>query len=165
MVKSRETSEIMIMWNVSAVVGHRSPLSLRQVTAAVAPAVAAMVIIALAISAGCGRRDMGRVSGALTFEGRPVAKAIVKFAPKSRPQGAGYTDDGGRFQLDTLTQGDGAFTGPCVVLVVPVFERLPSGEEKPRPDIPQVYRAYQTTPFKADVVAGKENVFTFDMQE
>lgn len=126
----------------------------------------AFAIACFAVAAGCGRRDMGRVSGTLTYDGKPVPKAVVKFLPQGRPAGAGETDDAGRFVLNTLKKGDGAFMGACVVAVEPVLE-FPEGsiEPKPRPDIPQAYRAYQTTPFKADVVAGKSNEFTFDMQD
>ena len=125
-----------------------------------------LALLLVAVAGGCGRRDMGRVSGTLTFKGQPVPKAAVKFLPQGRPAGAGETDETGRYVLNTLTKGDGAFKGACVVAVEPVPEFLPGSlEPKPRPDIPQVYRAYQTTPFKADVLAGKDNVFTFDMQE
>jgi hypothetical protein len=117
------------------------------------------------VASGCGRRDMGRVSGTLTFQGKPVPKGIVKFTPKGHPAGAGETDDAGRFVLNTLQKGDGAFKGACVVTVVPVAEfEEGSIAPKPRPDIPGKYRDYSTTPFKADVVAGKANVFTFDME-
>ena len=120
----------------------------------------------LAVAAGCGRRDMGRVSGTLTFKGQPVAKAVVKLVPKNRPAGAGETDAAGRFVLNTLQKGDGAFQGACVVAIEPVNEFLEGSiEPKPRLDIPNVYRTHETTPFEADVVAGKDNVFTFDMQE
>jgi len=129
-------------------------------------AVAGIGLVLVSLASGCGRRDMGRVSGTLTFKGQPVPKAAVKFLPKGRPAGAGETDDAGRFVLNTLTKGDGAFMGACVVAVEPVPEFEPGSiAPKPRPDIPQVYRAYQTTPFKADVVAGKDNVFTFDMEK
>jgi hypothetical protein len=127
---------------------------------------AGIFLMLAALAAGCGRRDMGRVSGTLTFQGKPVPKGIVKFTPTGHPAGAGETDDAGRFVLNTLQKGDGAFQGDCVVTVVPVAEfEEGSIEPKPRPDIPDKYRDYSTTPFKADVVAGKENVFTFDMQE
>ena len=119
-----------------------------------------------AVTSGCGRRDMGKVSGTLTFKGQPVAKGVVKFTPQGHPAGAGETDDAGRFVLNTLEKGDGAFRGACVVTVMPVFEFPPGSiEPKARPDIPAKYRAPETTPFKADVVAGRDNVFTFDMQD
>ena len=56
--------------------------------------------------------------------------------------------------------------GTCIVTVMPVPEFLPGSiEPKPRPDIPGKYRVHETTPLKADVVAGKDNVFTFDMEK
>jgi hypothetical protein len=125
-----------------------------------------LALLLVAVAGGCGRRDMGRVSGTLTFNGQPVPKAAVKFLPQGRPAGAGETDDAGRFVLNTLQKGDGAFKGACVVTVVPVAEfEEGSIAPKPRPDIPVKYRDYSTTPFKADVVPGQENVFTFDMHE
>ena len=126
----------------------------------------AVAVVGFAVASGCGRRDMGNVAGTLTFEGKPVPEAIVRFMPKGRPAGAGATDDAGRFVLNTLRKGDGAFQGACVVTVVPVAEfEKGSIAPKPRPDIPVKYRDSSTTPFKADVLAGKHNVFTFDMQE
>ena len=125
-----------------------------------------LALLLVAIAGGCGRRDMGRVSGTLTFKGQPVPKAAVKFLPQGRPAGAGETDETGRFVLNTLQKGDGAFKGTCIVTVMPVPEFLPGSiEPKPRPDISSKYRVHETTPFKADVVAGKDNVFTLDMQE
>ena len=125
-----------------------------------------VIVMGLAVAAGCGRRDMGRVSGTLTFEGQPVPKAMVQFTPQGRPMGFGPTDDAGRFVLNTLQKGDGAFKGTCIVTVMPVPEFLPGSiEPKPRPDIPGKYRVHETTPLKADVVAGQDNVFTFDMEK
>ena len=92
--------------------------------------------------------------------------SLVFFTPKGRPAGAGETDDAGRFVLNTLKKGDGAFQGACVVTVGPVAEfEEGSIAPKPRPDISSKYRVHETTPFKADVVAGKNNVFTFDMEK
>jgi hypothetical protein len=126
---------------------------------------AGIVLLLVALASGCGRRDMGRVSGTLTFQGKPVPKATVKFTPLNRPAGAGETDAAGRFAVNTLKPGDGAFQGACVVTVIPGAEfEEGSIAPKPRPDIPEKYRDSSTTPFKADVVAGKENVFRFDME-
>jgi hypothetical protein len=41
----------------------------------------------------------------------------------------------------------------------------PAPPPKPRPDIPEKYRDSSTTPFEADVLAGKHNIFTFDMEQ
>jgi hypothetical protein len=121
---------------------------------------------------GCQRRDMGRVRGRITFEGGPVPEALVSFQPANRPLASGKTDADGRFVLNTFAKGDGAFVGRCRVTVVPYKEMpvhvarpsMQPGEEKPRPDIPARYRIFDTTPLEAEVVAGKQNVFMFDMQ-
>ena len=133
--------------------------------------VALPLAIGVAAMSGCQRPDMGRVQGRITFEGAPVPEALVSFRPASRPAAAGRTDADGHFVLNTFTKGDGSFIGRCRVTVTPYQEMPAAGSfmqpevEKPRPDIPARYRIVDTTPLEADVVARKNNVFTFDMQE
>lgn len=175
MAGSRTHGEHMIIHQALSYCGHASQPPRRTIRSAGRPSAAGsavMVVVfvvfvmVLAISAGCGRRDMGRVSGTVTFQGKAVPKAMVQFAPQGRPMGFGPTDDAGRFVLNTLKKGDGAFQGACIVTVMPVPEFLPGSIAPiPRPDIPDKYRVHETTPFKADVVAGKSNEFTFDMQD
>lgn len=119
---------------------------------------------------GCQRRDMGRVKGRVTFEGAAVPDALVSFRLGNRPAAAGRTDADGHFVLHTFSKGDGSFGGRCRVTVVPYqdmtnpYSPLQAPEEEPRPDIPEIYRLQDTTPLNAEVAAGKENVFTFDMK-
>ena len=133
--------------------------------------VALPLAIGVAAMSGCQRRDMGRVQGRITFEGGPVPEALVSFRPANRPAAAGRTDADGHFVLNTFTKGDGSFIGRCRVTVIPYKEMPVAGsfmqqeEEKPRPDIPARYRIVDTTPLEADVVARKNNVFTFDMEK
>ena len=133
--------------------------------------VALSLAIGVAAMSGCQRRDMGRVQGRITFEGGPVPEALVSFRPANRPAAAGRTDADGHFVLNTFTKGDGSFIGRCRVTVSPDTEMPVAGsfmqqeEEKLRPDIPARYRIVDTTPLEADVVARKNNVFTFDMEK
>jgi len=126
--------------------------------------------VGVAVIAGCQRRDMGRVQGRVTFRGNGVPDALVSFRPANRPAAAGRTDADGHFVLHTFSKGDGSFIGRCQVTVAP-YKEMPTGpfmqpdDEEPRPDIPARYRTLDTTPFEADVVAGRNNVFTFDMQQ
>jgi len=112
---------------------------------------------------------MAKVSGTVTSQGKPVADAIVQFLPANRPGAGCRTDASGKYSLTTFKPGDGAYLGPCKVVVMPFVPGIdpdkPAPPPKPRPDIPAKYRDSSTTPFKADVLAGKHNVFTFDMQE
>ena len=130
---------------------------------------AATCLVGLLIAGGCGRPTMAKVSGTVTSQGKPVADAIVQFLPANRPGAGCRTDASGKYSLTTFKPGDGAYLGPCKVVVMPFVPGLdpdkPAPPPKPRPDIPVKYRDSSTTPFKADVLAGKHNVFTFDMQE
>ena len=40
---------------------------------------------------GCGRREMGPVSGTLRYQGNPVPDATVKFTTQSRPTAVGLS--------------------------------------------------------------------------
>jgi hypothetical protein len=132
------------------------------------------VVVASAI--GCGNREMGRVSGILTYEGKPVPDAVVKFTARSRPTAVGRTDAAGRYTLTTFRKGDGAYGGSHRIVVIPWMEAwieladdAQTGRKPPpvlpRPDIPEKYRGLETTPLKAEVVAGRENAFPLEMEE
>ena len=138
----------------------------------VAAAIAMMVIAA---TVGCGRADMGRVSGVVTFGGKPVADAIVSFRPKNRPMAAGRTDAAGRFTLNTYSKGDGAVKGVNRVSIqpwTPAPEAVPEPGQDPRPwkdaeraDIPKEFRQEETSGLTVEVIAGKRNEFTFELAE
>ena len=133
------------------------------------------LVLALGLVApGCGRRDMGRVEGRVTFQGAPVHDAVVNFHFPNRPMAAGKTDAEGRFVLHTFAKGDGAFQGRCQVFIVPYVEELPAAdvwppprpvEIDPRPDIPMIYQAPSTSPLTAEVESGRVNTFEFTLEE
>jgi hypothetical protein len=106
---------------------------------------------------------MAKVSGTVTWQGKPVSDAMVQFVLSSRPGAAGRTDAEGRFSLTTLKPGDGAFVGPVRVIVQPLPGNDPHKPTPPRPDIPDRYRTGHTTPLTAEVVAGKMNVIDFKL--
>ncbi len=123
---------------------------------------------------GCGRRDMGPVSGTLRYQGKPVPDAVVKFTAQSRPTAVGRTDAEGRYTLTTFRKGDGAYGGSHRVVVIPWLESwidLPDDAQTgrkpppvlPRPDIPDRCRQQGESPLKADVVAGKNNVIDLEL--
>lgn len=132
-----------------------------------------VVLVAGLVASGCGRRDMGRVEGRVTFREAPVADAVVNFLPANRPMAVGRTDADGRFVLSTFAKADGAIGGQCQVVVVP-FVELPNyyGPNPPRPapaidmrtDIPKAYRAPSTSPLTAEVQPGRMNSFEFALE-
>jgi len=126
------------------------------------------------VAAGCGRREMGPVSGTLRYQGNPVPDAVVKFTAQSRPTAVGRTDAEGRYSLTTFRKGDGAYGGSHRVAVIPWMEGwadLPDDAQTgrkppptvPRPDIPERFRQLSQSPLKAEVVAGKNNVIDLDL--
>ena len=129
------------------------------------------LVLLLAGAVGCGRAEMGAVSGRVTFKGKPVPMAVVRFQPQSRPMGAAVTDTDGRYRLSTKRPLDGAYGGHHIVSVYPW--QLGVGQEpldpaytplpEDRADIPHKYRAPHTSPLSADVVAGRDNMIDFEL--
>jgi hypothetical protein len=144
-----------------------SPLGIRVPRAALSP----LLMLLLAGAVGCGPPLMGPVSGRVTFKGKPVPMAVVRFQPQGRPMGVGVTDTDGRYRLSTKKPLDGAYGGHHIVSVYPW--QLGVGQEpldpaytplpEDRADIPDKYRAPHTSPLSADVVAGRDNMIDFDL--
>jgi hypothetical protein len=116
---------------------------------------------------GCrGGPPLGRVTGKVTFEGKPVGEGRVTF------QNSG-TGAGG----EALLTPEGTFTlpnplpvGDYQVTVMPLVVRQKAdprgpvvGVEKPAPDIPEKYRSLGSTPLKATLVEGPNEV-SLDMK-
>ena len=134
------------------------------------PVVAAVLLAA----SGCGRPDMAKVNGTITFKGQPVRMASVQFMPQKRPMAGGLTDKEGRFSLTTRKPRDGAFVGSHKVVIVPW---LPGVGDDPkssaaadippahRTDIPKKFQSREATPLTAEVMAGKLNEFAFELEK
>lgn len=140
------------------------------------PSFVATCTVFVLTAVGCGRSDMAKVSGTVTWQGKPVPDAIVEFVPANRPGAVGRTDAAGRYSLTTLKPGDGAFVGPVRVIVQPFVpgndpdKPPPSPQTRPpmppsRTDIPDRYRTTDKTPLTAKVVAGKRNQFDFELAQ
>ena len=137
--------------------------------------VALIAMMVIAATVGCGRADMGRVAGVVTFGGKPVADAVVSFRPKNRPMAAGRTDATGRFTLNTYSKGDGVVKGVNRVSIepwTPAPEAVPEPGQDPRPwkdleraDIPKKFRQEETSGLTVEVIAGKRNEFNFELAE
>lgn len=134
-----------------------------------------LVLLLLAILCGCGQKGpaMGRVSGVVTYQGKPLVAANVMFVPVQggRPATA-TTDDQGRFTLTTFAKGDGAQVGDHHVAIVkvdtpaqtapvpenvPLSPRIPGMPETSPPrasQIPERYGKSATSGLTATVLAG-----------
>lgn len=81
----------------------------------IAVALSAFYLIAMA---GCGGGDFAPVSGSISYDGKPIAKLKVVFAPEPigenrsvGPYSKGLTDENGQFTLVTRYKDPGAFIG------------------------------------------------------
>jgi hypothetical protein len=127
---------------------------------------------------GCGgdtgKPKLGRVSGKVTYNGKPVTKGTVSFIPASGPgiatgqSAAGEIGPDGSYQLTTFEGGDGAVLGEHRV-IVQSREDDPAlkGGGMPIPDkqgrlnikpptylVPQKYATTESSPLRFTVKEG-----------
>ena len=61
---------------------------------------------------GCGGGPrLGKVSGRVTFNGKPVPTGTIMFYPDAGPAAVGAIGPDGAYSLTTIKQGDGAVVG------------------------------------------------------
>lgn len=147
-------------------------------------AILSAACIAIVTFSGCGSGNpkTARVTGTVTYQGKPVEGASVSFALESAPQfSTGVTDAQGKFTLTTFKSGDGALIGKNKVTITKVDGGGASGPNmkpedyakmiqggggppKPKSLIPEIYGTNQS-PLSADVSAGGKNDFPFTLED
>lgn len=124
-------------------------------------------------SSGSVNPNMVPVSGAVIYQGKPIAEANVAFHADEQGSFA-VTDSQGRFQLQSEQPGDGAPPGDYHVsiskmeITVPQFdEGHPQYVPPPPPKyvVPKKYADPRTSGLKATVERGKKNDFTFELKD
>jgi hypothetical protein len=142
-------------------------------------------------AAGCGDgRGAVPLSGTVLLDGRPLARATVAFVPEEdgRRPAAGVSDENGRFELTTFTEGDGALPGGYRVIVTKVepvpalapasstgvldkeeqmearFETTQQHRRQVRPQLPLRYGRIDATPFSCTVPADEPIVLELSSQ-
>jgi hypothetical protein len=123
---------------------------------------AGMVLVA----GGCGRPshlpELGDVSGTVTLDGRPFAKANVAFEPGQGRPSLGTTDAQGRYTLEFAGGYKGAVLGRHTVRIGTegYFPSADGGVEFVAESVPAAYNTQST--LAADVQRGR-NEFDFDL--
>ena len=143
--------------------------------------------VCVAASGGCSqnredrwtraRPPTYRVTGVVTYQGKPVEAAKVVFrtrhADTSREYAAfGYTDSSGRYSLQTYKPGDGAVAGSQQVTVEKLTWSQPTaaspGVDPLKPvstsHLPDRYASAATSGFTAEVTAKGPNTFSFALE-
>lgn len=132
----------------------------------------ALAVCALAVGCGSGGPVMGRVSGTVSFEGKPLEKGTVTFIPTDdkRPPATGTIQAGGYYVLKTTEPGDGAVVGQYKVAVSDIDSEvlntpLPGMPVKvPKSAIPKKYLDANTSSLEAAVESGSQTR-DFDLQD
>lgn len=103
---------------------------------------AAAVLLGLAAVVccfSCGRQELpkGRVTGRVTYQGKPLKGWIIYFVPERGPVASGLIDEEGRYSLSTTGSGDGAVVGRHkVYFSPPPSTEAPADLTKPESPIP-----------------------------
>jgi hypothetical protein len=116
------------------------------------------------------RKFTQSATGKVCFEGAPVPQAYVVFRSAPKPgtrevYADAITGADGSFTLSTYTANDGVPAGEYVVTIVwrkPFYDA--AGQPGPN-HLPARYAHPKTTPLKAVVEAGSENVFPFELSK
>jgi len=128
----------------------------------------ALLVSALILSsAGCNSSPAtGEVHGKVTFKGQPVKEGSVTLIKEGGSYEAQIQNDG------SFAVSNGVVVGEYVVEIKPPMilvdsdpgKTPPAKTEKPMKEIPSKYWMQGTTPLKANVKAGKNDDFIFDMK-
>ncbi|MCR9117905.1 MAG: carboxypeptidase-like regulatory domain-containing protein [bacterium] len=120
------------------------------------PAVALILVVAVI---GCGG-ETKPVSGKVTLDGEPLKGATVAFIPVEggRANSIATTAADGTYELSYTSTAKGAIPGKYLVQVM-VLKQTDQGEVE---TLPSQYNVKST--LTAEVVAGGENYFPFDLE-
>jgi hypothetical protein len=122
------------------------------------PVAGGVVLLTVLALAGCGGKQMGTVSGKVTYGGKAVTSGEVQFIESTKGSGAsGKLDENGAYTLNGQLEA-GTYT---VFVQPPTPEQLPPGQ-KPKAvapfTVPIRYQTPSTSPVKKEVKAGKNDI-------
>jgi hypothetical protein len=129
-------------------------------------------------AAGCGGSDgpeMAKVTGTVTYNGKPVPKGTISFQPTDPVNGApanGIIDSDGSYRLQTTEPGDGARLGDYQVAIrsvegepdVPLDYTPKKRPPAPKSLIPKKYENPMTSGLTAKVESGSNSI-DFDLKD
>lgn len=131
------------------------------------------------VFSGCGGNKLTPVTGTVTLDGKPVAKATVNFSPEAGGEGGaiGETDETGKYTLRFLKGGvSGAVPGKYIV-TISKMETVDSGKTEPdmydptkkmpvmiaKNALPEKYNLFDKPVLTATIVAGKNPPVDFQL--
>ena len=127
-----------------------------------------------ALAAGCGpsgnEKPTAVVRGKITYRGKPLELGTVMFIPDNMgPTAMGAIKKDGTYELSTYHEGDGATIGTHKVSIACKEEQTNFEGNAAATDgkrlIPDKYFQEVTSGLTADVKAGQENTFDFNLTD
>ena len=120
----------------------------------------ALVAAATLLTNGCGRSDLGKVTGTVKLDGQPLPNATVIFSPaEPAAPSAGRTDNNGQYTLIYTRSAEGAKPGTHNVSIS-TFQKGDPDADPPIPEaaerLPPAYR--QPGALTAEVKLGQNEV-------
>jgi hypothetical protein len=134
----------------------------------VRPGTAGVCLAALLLLAGCGENRMktARVSGTITYKGKPVPQGSIMFQPQSGPAATANISNG-KYVLKTYRDGDGAVLGSHKVTVISLEDQSARLPEERNPLPPPIVPLKYNFPDKSGLTAtveDKANIIDFDLK-
>jgi hypothetical protein len=131
----------------------------------------ALIGVAMIFSA-CGQSgpEKARVSGKVTYNGKPVPKGTITFVPVAQGgrNAVGTLETDGSYRLQTEQPGDGAILGEYKVTIYAhdeqVLDYIPAKPVAPKILAPTKYENPNTTDLKATVQRGS-NTKDFELKD
>jgi len=130
---------------------------------------------------GCGkaRRELGVVTGKVTYNGKPLRFGTVIFEPEAGQFATGVIQPDGTFQMETRGEGTGAPVGKCKVRFVCFSHQDPAAKPPPAEDdgtpsealplgeplIPKKYLSSATSGIIVEVKPGDNEPFVFELTD
>jgi hypothetical protein len=131
----------------------------RQPTARVVATAVAILVVAVATGGCWGRKsNVASVTGVVTLDGKPVARATVGFQPRSGRPAYGGTDEQGHYKLFYDFRSAGAVVGTCDVTITTAYE-----DEEGRRQPERIPKKYFKPGALVVEVEPKANVFNFEL--
>jgi hypothetical protein len=125
-------------------------------------------LLAVAAATGCGEKLItGSVKGKVTFNGQPVQEGSVTFLNPTEGGTAGADiQSDGTFDCGDVVAGKYIVTisPPVTIVDTDPGKSPPAPVEKNMRNIPPKYRQQNSTPLTAEVKAGEDHDFTFEMK-
>jgi hypothetical protein len=114
----------------------------------------------LAALSGCGGADVKKISGTLTYKGKPVPSAIIEFQPEQGRMCSGETDEQGHFTMRYDNKTDGVVAGKNKVTVhfkSTAGAREPGMPPKLTPEMDAIVKKYGPGVSKKEVTIDKSD--------